>query len=61
MTWTDLTQELVMSYQIFCGKCGGDVHVDVYDDKSIINVEPCGYCEKEKYDEGYQQGLTEGS
>lgn len=62
--------EVKINFQIWCSECGtglcgnvsnkgrsGDEFYDVLQDQLLIfQIEPCQYCLKNSYDEGYEVG-----
>ncbi len=44
-----------ISYDVRC-TCGLSLNFSIFDNQNLIEIEPCDYCLRERYEEGYEEG-----
>ena len=52
--------EIKFTPVIYCGKCGKDLRI-IKEQEDWADVEPCATCQKEAYDEGFEDGKKESN
>jgi hypothetical protein len=51
-----------MGLNFYCSECGAPMCSNVNSDGGgVVYIDPCSTCLDKKYDEGYNDGLEEGS
>lgn len=54
--------DVLIDIQVWCSKCGKGICDNVSQDKKRIghiHIDPCKYCLKNSFDEGYEEGLRD--